>query len=187
MSSVIDKYMPEYHTRDFHELRVEAEAEAAYDVLRSLDLERSWLVRAIFAIRALPARIMGVARPRQAYGTFLEQALDLGWVILEEVPGQELVAAAVTQPWAANVEFRGLPPEEFMRFAEPGFTKIVWALAARRATGGESILSMETRVLATDPASRRKFRRYWFVVSPGVISWVALRAARRELRRKGGA
>jgi hypothetical protein len=42
---------------------------------------------------------------------------------------------------------------------------------------------METRVLATDPASRRKFRLYWLVVSPGVrlLRRVALTRARREL------
>ena len=46
-------------------------------------------------------------------------------------------------------------------------------------------MSMETRVLATDAASRRKFRLYWCVVSPGVrlLRLVALRLARRELER----
>jgi len=47
------------------------------------------------------------------------------------------------------------------------------------------MLSIETRVLATDPMSRRKFRRYWLVVNPGVrlIRLVALSLARREIER----
>jgi hypothetical protein len=96
-----------------------------------------------------------------------------------------LVAGAVTQPWRPVVQFQGLTPAEFMRFATPGFTKIVWAIAARPVTPDVSVLSLETRVLATDPASRRKFRVYWFVVSPGVrlLRRVALTRARRELDR----
>jgi len=118
-------------------------------------------------------------------GTFLEQTLAIGWVVLEEESGQELVAGAVTQPWKPVVTFQGLPPAEFLRFAQPGFTKIVWAIAARPATPDVSVMSLETRVLATDPASRRKIRLYWCIVSPGVrlLRRMALHLARRELNR----
>jgi hypothetical protein len=111
--------------------------------------------------------------------------LAVGWVVLEEVPGRELVAGAVTQPWKPVVTFQGLPPAEFRRFSTPGFTKIVWAMAVRPVTPEVSVLSLETRVLATNPASRRTFRRYWLVFSPGVRlrRWVALHRAKRELER----
>jgi hypothetical protein len=41
-------------------------------------------------------------------------------------------------------------------------------------------LSTETRVHVADPASRKKFRRYWLVVRPfsGLIRILLLRAAR---------
>ena len=47
-------------------------------------------------------------------------------------------------------------------------------------------LSTETRVLATDEASRRAFRRYWLVIRPfsGLIRRVWLRAIRQ--RAEGG-
>jgi hypothetical protein len=43
-------------------------------------------------------------------------------------------------------------------------------------------LSTETRVHVADPAARRKFRRYWFVIRPfsGLIRILLLRAARRR-------
>jgi len=41
---------------------------------------------------------------------------------------------------------------EFVSFSEPGFTKIVWAIAAQPVTPDASLLSLETRVLATDAA-----------------------------------
>jgi hypothetical protein len=101
------------------------------------------------------------------------------------MPGRELVAGAVTQPWKSVVTFHGLPPAEFIGFSTPGFTKIVWAMAAWPVTPAVSVLSIETRVLATDSAARRKFRLYWLVVSPGVrlLRWAALHQAKRELER----
>jgi hypothetical protein len=182
---LIEQYLPTFDVRDYHEKQVVASAETAYAVLRSLDLNRSWIVQALFAMRSLPSRLLRLKFPPPPSGTFLAQALAVGWVILEEVPGCELVAGAVTQPWRSVVNFHGLPPAEFIRFSTPGFTKIVWALAARSVTPEVSVLSIETRVLATDPLSRRKFRVYWFVVSPGVrlLRRVALHLARRELDR----
>jgi hypothetical protein len=180
---LIAQYMPTFDVRDYHEIQVMAPVATAYAALRSLDVNRSWVVQTLFTLRSLPSRLLGHKLPPPPAGTFLEQTLALGWVILEESPGRELVAGAVTQPWRSVVTFQGLPPAAFMRFSTPGFTKIAWALAARPVTPDVSILSLETRVLATDAASRRKFRRYWFVVSPGVrlLRRVALHLTRREL------
>ena len=186
---LIAQYLPAYDVRDYHETQVRAPAETAYAVLRALDLQRSWIVQALFTLRSLPGRLLRRPPPPPPSGKFLEQALALGWVILEEAPGRELVAGAVTQPWKSVVRFQGLPPAEFRRFSTPGFTKIVWAFAARPVTPDVSVLSIETRVLATDPVSRRTFRLYWCVVSPGVrlIRLVALSHVRRELERSQAA
>jgi hypothetical protein len=181
----IEQYLPTYDVRDYHEAQVMAPATTAYAALRALDLNRSWMVQALFTVRSLPSRLLRRKSPPPPSGTFLEQALALGWVILEEAPGRALVAGAVTQPWKPVVQFHGLPATEFMRFSTPGFTKIVWAIAARPVTPDVSVLSIETRVLATDPASRRKFRVYWYVVRPGVrlLRRVALHRTRRALER----
>ena len=153
--------------------------------LRALDLQRSWIVPAVFALRSLPGRLLRRPSPPPPAGTCLAQALAIGWVILEEAPGRELVAGAVTQPWQSVVTFQGLPPAEFKRFSTPGFTKIGWAMVAKPVTPAVSVLSIETRGLAPDPAARRKFRLYWLVVSPGVrlVRWAALHQAKRALER----
>jgi hypothetical protein len=53
--------------------------------------------------------------------------------------------------------------------------------------GEGTLLTTETRVLATDPASRRRFRRYWLVIRAGSgltrRSW--LRAAKRRAEQSG--
>lgn len=185
---LIDKYMPSFDVRHYAEVRVDAEPGHVYTVLRALDLEKSWIIRMLFSIRTLPARILGkepAPERSSMQRSFLESAIKMGWVILEEVAGQELVAGAVTKPWLANVIFRGLPPVEFVGFDEPGYTKIAWNIAVRKYDGGGAVASTETRVLATDAESRRRFRRYWFVFSPGIhlIRRVALAQVRRELMR----
>jgi len=75
----------------------------------------------------------------------------------------------VTQPWQPNVVFRGLAPEEFRVFREPGYVKIIWTLRADPVGDTESIFRTETRVATTDPAARAKFRWYWARFSPGII------------------
>ena len=76
---------------------------------------------------------------------------------------------AVTQPWAANVVFRALEPEEFASFHDPGYAKIAWTLRADPVTATTSIFRTETRVLACGPLARSKFRKYWAFLSPGII------------------
>ena len=100
-------------------------------------------------------------RPR----TLLAQARELGWAVLSEVPGREIVLGAVTRPWDANPIFRPLPAREFAGFHEPGYVKIVWTLRADPLGDTESIFRTETRVVTTDPIARAKFRMYWAFAS----------------------
>jgi hypothetical protein len=97
--------------------------------------------------------------------------------VLAQEPGREIVLGAVTQPWKADVSFRGLPPDEFAAFDTPGFAKIAWTIRVDRLGPASSRFYTETRVATTDAEARRRFRRYWTMVSPGV------RLIRREILR----
>ena len=182
---LIDKYLPTSEFRDYHEARVAAEPQRAYDALRDLDLMKSPMIRALFALRTTPSLFRASALTQRTPGpsSFVQMSLDAGMVILEEIPGQELVAGTVTQPWRPVVKFKGLPGPEFIAFAEPGFTKIAWNIAVTPAEPGYSLVSTETRVAGTDAGSRRKFLFYWFVFSPGIrlIRRIALRLLKLEL------
>ena len=63
--------------------------------------------------------------------------------------------------WRAEVKFRGVDPDAFAGFAEPGYAKIVWTLEAEPLGPAASRFRTETRVSRTDPRSRRLCRRYW--------------------------
>jgi hypothetical protein len=78
-----------------------------------------------------------------------------------------------------------LPPDEFGAFNEHGFVKIAWTLRADPVDSGSSILRLETRAVATDPVARKRFRRYWTFVSPGVvlIRWLLLPLVKHDAER----
>jgi hypothetical protein len=183
---LIDAFLPDPEVRERHHTVVAAPADLTWAAAQDLDFRDSALVRAIFRGRELLMR--AGSNPREEAGTFLQQVQALGWRRLAEEPGRELVLGAVTRPWEANVVFRGLEPDEFRTFAEPDYAKIVWSLAVEPA-GARSVFTTETRVATTDAGARRKFRRYWALMSPGIlmIRRESLRLVRREAERRAGA
>ena len=172
---LLDRFMPVYEVRERHQTRVKAPASVTFEAARGLELNRSPLVRAIFRGREL---LMGsTGGGRAAPGPFLDEVLSLGWRILAEEPGREIALGAATKPWVADVVFRGIAPEEFAGFDEPDYVKIAWNFAVAPLGADESLFRTETRVATTDPSSRRKFRRYWTAMSPGIL------LIRREMLR----
>jgi hypothetical protein len=183
--ALIDKYMPVFDVHDRHVKHVVADPLRAYGAVRDLDLNRSWVVRLLFGIRSIPARLFSRRSSRlpSSPQAFLNMVLAQGWKILEEDPGREMVVGCVTQPWKAQVRFKGLAPADFVAFAQPGFAKIAWNIVAEPAAGG-AVVSTETRVQTTDQISRRRFRTYWFFLNPGIrlIRRIALQALARDLK-----
>ena len=181
---LLDRFMPTFDVREHHEATVRAPAAATYASARELDFRRSPLVSGIFRARQL--LMGGRIAPASTGGSFLDEVQALGWRVLAEEPGRELVMGAVTQPWLADVVFRGVPPEDFAAFEEPNYVKIAWTVAVTPRDDGRSVFRTETRAVATDPAARARFRRYWTLVSPGivVIRWEMLRLVKREAERR---
>jgi hypothetical protein len=171
---LLDRFIPTYDIAERHHIKVNAPAEITFAVAREMDLNQSRLVRAIFRAReiVLGAEPDAVARPRG----IVAFTTSIGWGVLAEVPGRELVMGAVTQPWKPNVVFRPLPPDDFTAFNQPGYVKIVWTLRADPVDAVRSTFRTETRAIATDAYARRIFRRYWSFLSPGiiVIRWLSL-------------
>jgi hypothetical protein len=184
---LLDRFMPVYDVVERHHIAVAAPAPITFAAARDQDLLRLPLVRTIFKAREL---VMGATpddRP-QPRG-LLAATLALGWGVLAEVPGNEVVVGAVTKPWEANVTFHPLPPEEFPAFSQPGFVKIVWTLRADPADEHASIFYTETRAVATDEEARARFRRYWAFASPGIglIRWLSLQPLKREAEQRARA
>jgi hypothetical protein len=176
--------MPRYDVVDRHKVQVAASAETALSAALDLDLQRSALIRAIFKGREWIMRSKPDERVRPQ--GFLEEMKSLGWGVLTEEPGHEIVMGGATKPWEPDPVFRALPPDEFAAFREPGYVKIIWTLRADTAGEHDSVFRTETRAVATDAEARRKFRWYWSFLSPGIIliRTVMLAALKAEAERR---
>lgn len=163
--ALLDRFIPVYDIVERHSIAVKAPPEITFAAACEMDPGRSWIVRAVFRLREILFRSRAPARALPS--GILAKTKALGWGVLAEVPGREIVMGAVTQPWLADVQFRALPPAEFAGFRDPGYVKIAWTLSAIPAAGG-SVFLTETRAVATDPAARARFRAYWRRVSPGI-------------------
>ena len=181
--------MPAYDVVERHHIRVAAPAAVTLAVAQDMVLLDLPVVRAVFKGREV---ILGAAPDQRPRRGLLADLQSLGWVVLAETPGQEIVVGAVTKPWEANVTFRSLPAEAFRAFNEPDYVKIVWNLRADAISATTSIFRTETRAIATDPSARTKFRRYWSFLSPGIflirrmmLGPVKAEAERRRIRAPG--
>jgi hypothetical protein len=147
-------------------------------------------VAAILRLRALLLGSRQNEGPREG---LVDETRRLGWGVLEEDEGRYYCAGAVCQPWLADVVFASVPPTEFAGYGEPDRVKIAWTLEVEPLGPERTRLATETRAAATDERARRKFRRYWRFVSPGIVLIrrcllrAVRRAAERAWRGSGGA
>lgn len=181
---LLDRFIPVYDVVERHHIRVAAPAATVLAAACEQDLLQSGLTHAIFRAREV---VMGAAPDdRSRPSGLLATTLSLGWGVLAEAPGRQIVVGAVTRPWEANVTFRPLPPEEFAAYSQPGDVKIVWTLRADPLGADDSMFRTETRAVATDSIARARFRKYWAFVSPGIaaIRRLSLRPLKREAERR---
>ena len=183
---LLDQFMPLYDVATRHERRIGALPEDVLAAARQMDMLGSPIARAIFRTREL---VLGATGAPRAARTLMEEVTAMGWRVLAEVPGREVVVGAVTKPWEPDVTFRPLPPDAFAAFAEPGYVQIAWTLRADPDGRGGTIFRTETRARATDAEARTKFRRYWACFSPGMwlIRWTMLAPLASAAARRSAA
>ena len=181
---MLDRFIPKPEVVEHHQIAIEAPADVVLDAAKQMRMLDSPLVRAIFKAREF---ILGGEPDTRVHPQALfEQMQSIGWVVLAEHPGREVVMGAATIPWHANPLFRSVPPGEFEAFREPGYVKIAWSLRAEPDGNDRSIFHTETRVSTTDPPAREQFKRYWSYVAPGVelIRIAILPPLKREAERR---
>ena len=184
---VLDGFVPNPEVKEHHQIEIQAPADVVIATAKSLELLTSPVVRAI--VRARELALGGNPDTRPHPTALYDQMRSIGWVVLHEEAGHQIVFGAVTQPWLATPTFRSIPAERFREFCESGFVKIVWTLRAEPIDGDRSIFHTETRVSTTDAEARERFRRYWSFVAPGVklIRVAMLQPLRRAAEQRARA
>jgi hypothetical protein len=179
---ILDTFMPAYEVAERHWIQIDAPLDATWRAATNVRLQDSSIVSVIFRAREL---VLGAEASSADPRGLLEETLALGWRVLHEQPGREVVVGAVTRPWEPNVTFRGVPAAGFRSFDDPNYVKIVWTLRVEPVGETETICRTETRVTTTDEAARRRFRWYWARFSPGIvlIRWLLLRQLKADAER----
>ncbi len=193
---LIDERLPVFDADERHSTAVAAPPARVYEAIRRADFRRCVVVRPLFFLRALPGL---PSDPRATIRRFLSIGREPGRLTLDalaragffqlgERPGSEILFGTIGRFWKPSGGMRATDPAEFDAFSEPGFAKAGWNFAVSPAPDGTSVLTTETRVLCTDPASRRRFRLYWLAIRPwsGLIRRDMLRVIRAEAERRGG-
>lgn len=74
-----------------------------YDAFVALTPRDVPVAAALFAVRSLPALLTGrTGLPTRGHEPLLDHFLDLGFVVLAEAPGEEMVLGVVAQMWRAG-------------------------------------------------------------------------------------
>jgi hypothetical protein len=169
----LDDFLPAYEFVERHSLAIDAPRERIDAAVSSVAIADIPVARALWWVRRLGRPTEDLATPFVAG--------ELPGIVLEDAPGEGIVLGLTGQFWKIRGGYRDptrpRTPDEFVAYSRPDMCKAVIDFRV-----GPSSLSTETRVHVADPAARRKFRRYWFVIRPfsGLIRILFLRAARKR-------
>lgn len=181
---LIDDQLSRWDVRSAHDRFVAAAPGAVYDAALRTDFARPPLVRALIALRGLPARIFGGQQREPLRTDDRRTIFGLGFTVLAEDPPRELVLGLQGRFWKPTGNVEVCEPKDFHGPVPVGRARAVWNLRVE-PEGAGSRLATETRVLCGDEASRRSFTRYWRVIGPfsGLIRVAVLREIAREAER----
>lgn len=185
--TLINAFLPTYDVSERHATSVRASPERIYAALRTTDLATSPVVRVLFALRAMPQLCSAKSGASRAAVRRLRMSIRLrdfeahGFTVLAEDPPRELLIGLVGTFWTAGGGLRTVDAATFRGPQPPGTARAAWNFQVRSSADGSCELTTETRVLAADAESRRRFRWYWRVIRPssGVIRRSMLKAIRR--------
>lgn len=169
----LDDWLATFDISEYHETHVDAPPERALATVFTTDVAPDPVTRALFRMRGIRRR-----------GRIGDVAFLPGAVELERTPTRWVLGLA-GRPWQRRGGLVAFPDAAAWRaFAAPGHVRMALAFWSEPANGG-SRLATETRIAATDPESRRLFRRYWLFIGPfsALIRRLWLASARRSAER----
>ena len=154
---LIDKYLPGYSFKEYHETLINSPIEKVYKKAKNFDLSKSNLIKWLFKIRGLPTNRMNLQG-------FIS---DMGFTNIEEnIPIENLIGF-----WARYKIAPVTSPDDFINNSYQARVKVVWNFYLEELSSNQTRLSTETRVLCMSPFTKLTFGLYWIIIKPfsGVI------------------
>jgi hypothetical protein len=182
--SRIDAFLPNHDFRASYQIRINAPRSVVYECLLQSDFSELWLTRLLMTLRT------GKRMPRHRTPRDLRQRLQgTGFVIVEEVPEDELVIGVAGRFWRPDGErCMDLTEANFVEFSRPGYAKAAWNFKLRAELSEilseteSTTLSTETRIQCFGRAALWKFGIYWSLVGP--FSGLIRKAILKQVRTK---
>ena len=175
---LIDRAVPRWDFAERHGRLVRAPAPLVWRALGEVRVSDLPMTRLLMRVRTLGRRPLGAADRRML------DALPPGEVARDE--GRELLLAMVAPTSLRTdagslADLRAASVDELVRPMPDGWVRIATDFRVE-ASAGSTLLTTETRVLATGPDARRRFRLYWLVIrgGSGLIRRELLRAVARR-------
>src|SRR5580692_3472785 len=158
----LDEVIPSPQYRMCHSRPVRAARSVVWTALLEVTMSALPLGRALEGARLLPSRLAGRSHEPLAQRTFLDVTPI---PVLYAQPPRVVISAGLSQAWRL---LGGLTPPALQAAAlrawsDPGWIKVAMEFRLEPTPAG-TLLSTETRILATDPRSRRSFAAYWFLI-----------------------
>jgi hypothetical protein len=178
----LDEFVPTYQFGELHTIRIKAPRERVYAAIREVTAGEITLFCTLTWIRRFgrpgPESILNAPTDKP----LLDVALRTSFMKLAEEPDREIVVGTlVAAPQGTRLK-KEPTPDDFKALHAPGFALAAMNFRLEDATGGETVLTTETRVYATDASTRKKFGAYWRAIYPGsaLIRVMWLRAIRHR-------
>ncbi|MGO9152481.1 hypothetical protein [Mycobacterium sp.] len=167
---LIESAVPMFDAMIAEHMVVAADPCTTFQTARGLDFltVRTPLLTASMWVRDLPARLFRKATQPPPRLVLADKMGLPGWLMLGEQPNREIAFGAVGKFWRPLIEWRDVPPADFAGFAAPGWGKIAANFSMVPYGENHTLLSYQCRTATTDPDSRRRFLRYWWLVRPFV-------------------
>jgi hypothetical protein len=168
---LLDKYLPDYHYSEKHNIIIKAPAEKIFELARHLDVSESRFIKLLFRLRGMPSKMLN--REGLQRNNFIE---------LERTYPDEIIIGLIGQFWRPDGNLQLFKPDAFVNFGKTGFLKSVWNFQLIAKSPSETLLTTETRVQCLGKDAHKKFSIYWFFVRPfsGLIRKAMLKSIKRK-------
>lgn len=165
----LDEFAPIYQFSEAVSIPVRAPADRVYRAVFEVTADEVPFYRMLVWLRRGGASGPASVLNPPAGEPLISIATRTSFLKLAEVSGREFVMGAVVMAPPGVRLASGSTPASYKDLTQEGFAKATMNFVVEPQGPEWSLLWTETRVFATDPASRDGFASYWRVIAPGSV------------------
>jgi hypothetical protein len=155
MTLLIEDYLPVYHFKESHSIKLVSPNDNLYKKMLECDFSKSLIIRLLYKVRGIPTKLCTI-----------EDITQMGFLKLAEKPGEEIIFGMVTDSPMFKRCQSNLSPSDFITKSDTSIIKAVINFNVKYQNLSNYIVSTETRIWCGSKRMKSKFKLYWFFVKP---------------------